>query len=323
MRYLFGLFWRFLTHHSRRALPAYKTHGKNMQMEKRTLLLLLLGLVLLLCRLDASQAARRLRKKPRVYNALITTDDNLTSSRAYPVIQPTIHEPGYAPLGPYNPYGYYSPPLVRFGQPIVPGLTPNERLPYPLPTGAQYPSAGFAPYEQRQPVDAPVERPVEQQPLPQVAAPSLEPQEMTKEQMPLPLNEQGLPPVLIRLPSQYTGQPTHLPPYPYSQYPVIYDQQDGYVRQNYLPPYDYYPTQGYPIREPTAAATAPPAPPSPPKEEQPEPQPLPLELNLEPVQPSFEDIRNGSQSKNSQVPDVPPPPIPSGPRRPRPAEPDN
>ncbi|XP_017142887.1 extensin [Drosophila miranda] len=292
-----------------------KRHTTNMQMEKRTLLLLLLGLVLCL---ESSQAARRLRKKPKVYNALITTDDNLTSSRAYPVIQPTIHEPGYAPFGPYNPYGFYSPPLVRFGQPIVPGLTPNERLPYPLPTGAQYP-AGFSQYEPQQPV----ETPVEQQPLPQAAPPSLEPKEMTKEQMPLPLNEQGLPPVLIRLPSQYTGQPTHLPPYPYSQYPVIYDQA-GYVRQNYLPPYDYYPTQGYPIREPTAASAAnepaAPPPPSPPKEE---PQALPLDLNLEPVKPSFEDIRNGSESKNSEVPDVPPPPIPSGPRRPRPAEGDN
>ncbi|XP_034662635.1 extensin [Drosophila subobscura] len=309
MRYLLGF-----SGASRHILGLHRLHtklGKNMQMEKRTLLLLLLGLVLVLS-LDSSQAARRLRKKPKVYNALITTDDNLTSSRAYPVIQPTIHEPGYAPFGPYNPYGFYSPPSVRFGQPIVPGLTPNERLPYPLPTGAQYP-AGFAPYEHQQPV----ETPVEQQPAP----PSLEPKEMTKEQMPLPLNEQGLPPVLIRLPSQYTGQPTHLLPYPYSQYPVIYDQA-GYVRQNYLPPYDYYPTQGYPMREPTTAAEAPapPPPPSPPKEE---PQPLPLELSLEPVKPSFEDIRNGSESKNREVPDVPPPPIPSGPRRTRPAEPDN
>lgn len=92
---------------------------------QRTALVLLLGLVLWA---GTSHAARRLRKKPKVYNALITTDENLTSSRAYPVIQPTIHEPGYAPFGPYNPFGYYSPPLVRFGQPIVPGLSPNERV---------------------------------------------------------------------------------------------------------------------------------------------------------------------------------------------------
>ncbi|KAH8382899.1 hypothetical protein KR009_005757, partial [Drosophila setifemur] len=291
---------------------------------------------------DSSLGARRLRKKPKVYNALITTDDNLTSSRAYPVIQPTIHEPGYAPFGPYNPFGYYSPPVVRFGQPIVPGLSPNERLPYPLPTAAQYPS-GYAPYEQQQPVEAPVEQ------QPQAAPGSLEPKEMPKEQMPLPLplNEQGLPPVLIPLPSQYRGQPSHLPPYPYNQYPVIYDQA-GYIRQNYLPPYDYYPSQGYPYRA-AADAQPPPAPQDqqkiqpeiqqqiqpeiqqqiPPEiqsQMQPETQPQsqseiqPLSLdNLEPVRPSFADIRNGSESKNSAVPDVPPPPIPSGPKRPRPA----
>ncbi|KAH8271285.1 hypothetical protein KR018_005807, partial [Drosophila ironensis] len=277
---------------------------------QRTVLILLLGLVLWA---GSSQAARRLRKKPKVYNALITTDENLTSSRAYPVIQPTIHEPGYAPFGPYNPFGFYSPPLVRFGQPIVPGLSPNERLPYPLPTAAQFP-AGFAPYDPQQPVEAPVEQ------QPQAAPGSLEPKEIPKEQMPLPLNEQGLPPVLIPLPSQYRGQPTHLPPYPYSQYPVVYDQA-GYIRQNYLPPYDYYPTQGYPTRGATAAPSG--TPPAAEVEPQPEPQikPLPLD-NLEPVKPSFEDIRNGSASKNSAVPDVPPPPIPSGPKRPRPAEPE-
>ncbi|XP_016952197.1 uncharacterized protein LOC108026018 isoform X1 [Drosophila biarmipes] len=288
-----------------------------MQMEKHTLLiLLLLGVIL---STGSTEAARRLRKKPKVYNALITTDDNLTSSRAYPVIQPTIHEPGYAPFGPYNPYGFYSPPIVRFGQPIVPGLSPNERLPYPLPSPAQYPS-GFAPYEPQ-----PVESPVEQQPQSQLPPGSVEPQEMPKEQVQLPLNHQGLPPVLIPLPSQFRGQPMHLPPYPYSQYPVIYDQA-GYVRQNYLPPYDYYPSQGYPIR----GATQPTTPPRQEAEHQPQAlnppqsppqiQPLPLE-NLEPAQPTFEDIRNGSESKNSAVPDVPPPPIPSGPKRPRPAEP--
>ncbi|EDW53387.1 GM12807 [Drosophila sechellia] len=220
-----------------------------MQMEKHTILILLLLLGLVLWT-DSSLAARRLRKKPK--------------------------------------------------------------LPYPLPSAAQYP-AGYAPYEPQQPVEAPVEQ--------QAASPpgTVERQEMTKEQMPLPLNQQGLPPVLIPLPSQFRGQPMHLPPYPYSQYPVIYDQA-GFIRQNYLPPYDYYPSQGYPVRGATL-----------PREEQeqplnpvqspPPPQPLPLE-NLEPAQPSFEDIRNGSESKNSAVPDVPPPPIPSGPKRPRPAEPE-
>ncbi|XP_037028282.1 interleukin enhancer-binding factor 3 isoform X2 [Bradysia coprophila] len=52
-----------------------------------------------------------LRRKPKVYNALITTDQNLTPSRAFPVIQPHLQETyaypsysyrSYSPLGLYN-----------------------------------------------------------------------------------------------------------------------------------------------------------------------------------------------------------------------------
>lgn len=71
-----------------------------------------------------------LRRKPKIYNALITTDENLVQSRAYPVIQPTIHESGIAhyPVGPFNPYGFYNPHLVRFGQPITPNLPPKDQV---------------------------------------------------------------------------------------------------------------------------------------------------------------------------------------------------
>lgn len=52
-----------------------------------------------------------LRRKPKVYNALITTDQNLTPSRAFPIIQSHLQETysypsysyrSYAPLGLYN-----------------------------------------------------------------------------------------------------------------------------------------------------------------------------------------------------------------------------
>lgn len=52
-----------------------------------------------------------LRRKPKVYNALITTNQNLTPSRAFPVIQSHLQETyaypsysygSYAPLGLYN-----------------------------------------------------------------------------------------------------------------------------------------------------------------------------------------------------------------------------
>lgn len=141
---------------------------------------------------------------------------------------------------------------------------------------------------------------------------------MSKDQLPPPLNEQGLPPVLIPLNSQYNGQSMHLPPYAYNQYPVIYDQA-GFVRQreNYLPPYDYYPSQGFPTRSPppTSPPMQPTQPTLPTLPPQPEVQPLPLD-NLDST-PSFDDIKNGSENKNSDVPDVPPPPIPSGPKRSR------
>lgn len=68
----------------------------------------------------------QLRKTPKVYNALITTDDNLQSSRAYPVIQPTIHETGIAhyPFGAFNEYRYFSPPLIHTGPQ---GYHPSEQ----------------------------------------------------------------------------------------------------------------------------------------------------------------------------------------------------
>lgn len=191
------------------------------------------------------------------------------------------------------------------------------QLPYPLPTAAQYPPI-YSSYDPSQPSVVPADR--QPQPQPELGTPSQHAAEETdpKEVVPkeqLPLNEQGFPPVLIPLGGQYNnGQPMHLPPYPYSQYPVIYDQA-GFVRQreNYLPPYDYYPSQGYPTRSPAEPATAAAQP-----QQQPEVQPLPLD-NLD-VTPSFEDIKNGSENKNSDVPDVPPPPIPSGPKRPRPKD---
>ncbi|EDW16240.2 extensin [Drosophila mojavensis] len=279
--------------------------------------LLALLLALSLC-ISCCQGARRLRKKPKVYNALITTDDNLTSSRAYPVIQPTIHEPGYAPFGPFNPFGFYSPPIVRFGQPLVPGLPPNERLPYPLPTAPQYPPV-YASFDPNQPNILPGEQQPPPQPQQELApqAPTVDehgPKELKgKEKLPLPLNDRGLPPVLIPLSSQFNDQPNdQLPPYPFQQFPVIYDQA-GYARQreNYLPPYDYYPSQGYPTRSP--ATDAPPV-------QQPEPEVKPLPLDSLDATPSFDDIKNGSENKNIDVPDVPPPPIPSGPKRPRPKD---
>lgn len=50
-----------------------------------------------------------LLRTPKVYNAVITTDENLTPSRAYPVVQPVVHEAGLAyPFGAFGPFGLYN-----------------------------------------------------------------------------------------------------------------------------------------------------------------------------------------------------------------------
>lgn len=45
----------------------------------------------------------KLRKTPKVYNALITTDEELTPSKAYPLIQPVFQPiPVFSPLYPVS-----------------------------------------------------------------------------------------------------------------------------------------------------------------------------------------------------------------------------
>lgn len=54
----------------------------------------------------------KLRKTPKVYNAIITTDENLTPSRAFPLIQPVI-QPAIPVLSPFYPAGFYDPYSVN------------------------------------------------------------------------------------------------------------------------------------------------------------------------------------------------------------------
>jgi hypothetical protein len=91
----------------------------------------------------ASAHAASLLRKPKVYNALITTDENLTPSRAYPVIQPVLQETGVAfssfsspfvqPLPAlrfFNPYNNYQDP----GYGLVPAEVPQPRIAVPPTT---------------------------------------------------------------------------------------------------------------------------------------------------------------------------------------------
>jgi len=55
-----------------------------------------------------ASCAKRLLKTPKIYNALITTDDELMPSRAFPVIQPVL-QPAFPVLSPFYPGTYFDP----------------------------------------------------------------------------------------------------------------------------------------------------------------------------------------------------------------------
>lgn len=67
----------------------------------------LLQITLILAVFACSTFAGRI---PKVYNAVVTTDQNLKSSKAYPLIQPVLHEQyAYYPYGPFDSFPLYPP----------------------------------------------------------------------------------------------------------------------------------------------------------------------------------------------------------------------
>lgn len=69
-------------------------------------------------------------------------------------------------------------------------------------------------------------------------------QNSNTEKSPIPLNEFGFPPSLINVSGG--KNPINLAPYPYSSYPLIYDQFGGYPQPPYLPPFGALPPAAYP-----------------------------------------------------------------------------
>lgn len=60
-------------------------------------------------------------KIPKVYNAIISTDQQLKPSKAYPLIQPVLHE--QYNLYPYGPFGGFDPFFSPFSPyPVFPQL---------------------------------------------------------------------------------------------------------------------------------------------------------------------------------------------------------
>lgn len=171
-------------------------------------------------------------RTPKVYNALITTDQNLTPSRAYPVIQPSLGDSSffYGPYG-YPPYGYYDP----FG------FNPFE--------SAQYvPKYNF---DGTVNVNAAEDESVSRSAGGSKTEGAVINGAGSTEKPPIPLNEFGFPPSLIQLgPSK---NPINLAPFGYNSYPLIYDQFSGYPNSAYLPHFGVLPQNAFAAFGPTAS----------------------------------------------------------------------
>lgn len=179
-----------------------------------------------------------LSRTPKVYNALITTDQNLTPSRAYPVIQPHIHETPYIPyaFNGYNPFSFYDPYsqisnlLNSRAYDTRKAITAND-----IPSSAE-----------RQPSDNAIGA------IGNTGYAAVNGDGVSRtntETSPIPLNEFGLPPSLIQL-QGYGGtlnpqHPVSLAPFSFSTYPLIYDQFAGYPQAAYLPHFGYFPPSIY------------------------------------------------------------------------------
>ncbi|KAJ6632685.1 hypothetical protein Bhyg_16623 [Pseudolycoriella hygida] len=174
-------------------------------------------LVLIATAIQLTQSTT-LRRKPKIYNALITTDQNLTPSRAYPIIQPHLHEtyayPSYSYRS-YSPLGLY-----------------NNGFQYGSAASATTSYSGFHGYPR---LNTGLE------------ARNFYPRDEIHTTIPPISNDFGLPPSLVPINSFVFG---NLAPYPYHSYPIVYDQFGGYG--GLLPPYPFYPP-GFDTQNPDKA----------------------------------------------------------------------
>ncbi|XP_077292321.1 uncharacterized protein LOC143915504 [Arctopsyche grandis] len=273
---------------------------------------------LILCVLSTCSGG--LLRVPKVYNAIINSSDNLTPSRAFPLIQPVVHETalGY-PLSPVLPF--YHPELKQqqqFQQVDVSG--PEQAREQPT-------------FEIKSP---PPEQEKTEGPKQEQSSKN-QSQNPPKENIPLKLNEFGLPPSLVPIQNYNTQYSLPKLAYPYDPYhnynPYFSDPYNGIIlpynnpynpyfpspfAQNPFNPYSIihapfysipptqqtqqpqqpWPNQEWPQRQPAKPESSEKTPPA----KKPEPPNYP---------PPDLNVKNNS-NKNSDIPDVPPPPLPVG-----------
>lgn len=170
-----------------------------------------------------------------MYNALITTDQNLTPSRAIPVIQPHIHETSYYPysFNTFNPFGAFDP----YSQ-LSNVLNSKEYQSRKAIAGDDVGSRAVGGNGDISPVNTPSFAVVS----------GTAGDRPSTDNSPIPVNEFGLPPSLV--PLSYAGgindNPISLAPFNFNSFnPLIYDQFNGYAPSGYLPHFNYYPPAIY------------------------------------------------------------------------------
>ncbi|XP_053614134.1 uncharacterized protein LOC128677376 [Plodia interpunctella] len=252
-----------------------------------------LKLLLLVAAVSAEPAPGRV---PKVYNALITSNQNLEPSKAYPVYQPVLHE-SYFPFQPALFYGDY--PLgngihresahPKDPQPHIP-TEPAAQVPQDVPASS----------------DLPPSPPPEPSEKPQSEA-STAPPPPPNTESPIPLNEFGLPPQVLplgRIDPAYQGF-SQVGPFTYT-YPSFrfYDPFDPFSLSPYAPLPLYRPLPNVLAQPPPVLKTD--IPTATPAQANPEPT-----AQTPPPEPNDLNILN-FESKDPAIPNVPPPPLPQG-----------
>ncbi|XP_033328580.1 uncharacterized protein LOC117221603 [Megalopta genalis] len=224
-----------------------------------------------------------LLKVPKVYNAVITSNQNLSPSRAFPVIQPVIHRTAVG----YVPPIYYPQVAPEIPGPGLVHLSRNE----PSPSNrAEVQAEGAAAAPVDLPVDVPVNLPVDAP----VDAPVNTPADAPKVPEPKKVEssvENGQPKPGPR--NRHDEQPLSFYPNYQSLYYDPYFYTYSGINPHLVPGTYYVDYQPYGTLDPIPAST--------PK-------------NGDPGQllPGYhEERKDPATADKPKVPDVPPPPLPT------------
>lgn len=245
----------------------------------------------------------KLLRTPKVYNAIITTDENLTPSRAFPIIQPVIQPaiPIFSPFYSTNLFDPYNQNDVNDGRrefkvrinKMLQLRRTKKKISFQNQKPVERKSDELEAAEEtiNQAQDEP------QSPSQNSNVPEDQPE---NEKSPIPLNEYGFPPSLIPL-QKY-------PTYPYS-YPFIYDSYGNFqaVQQYPVLAPSYYPQQEHrlpPIEQPMFTVGARNLNQEPSRDEK------SITLNENSLPTVTNDAIKNKGNTNADIPDVAIPPIP-------------